>query len=122
MCINTGVSLSVPTPEVVTTTNRTGPLYAGTSLTLTCTMTLHPNVDSDVSVSMIWSGPSTSDRYSLTNLHMSGRKYTRNLTISPSAISDSGRYQCTVLITRSSSETFNRAINYSAISIVIVCK
>ena len=120
MCINTCVSLSVPTPEVVTTTNRTGPLYAGTGLTLTCTMTLHPNVDSDVSVSMGWNGPG--DRYSLTSLHMSGRKYTSNLTISPLAISDSGRYQCSVTITRRNSETSNQAINYSAISITIVRK
>ena len=117
------MSLSVPTPEVVTTTNRTGPLYAGTSLTVTCTMTLHPNVDSNVSVSMEWSVPITSDRYSLTNLHiLSGRKYTRNLTISPLVTTDSGRYLCSVTITRRSSETSNQAINHSAIIIAIVCK
>ena len=116
--------LSVPKPVVVITTNRTGPLYAGTGLTLTCTMTLHPNVDSDVTVSMVWNGPSTSTRdlNSLTSLHMSGRSYTRNLTISPLVTTDSGRYQCSVTITSRSSETFNQAINYSAISIAIVCK
>ena len=114
--------LSVPKPVVVTTTNRTGPLYAGTGLTLTCTMTLHPNVDSNVSVNMVWTGPSTSNWYSLTSLHMLGRSYTRNLTISPLVTTDSGQYQCSVIITRRSSETFNQAINYSAISITIVCK
>ena len=112
--------LSVPKPVVVTTTNRTGPLYAGTGLTLTCTMTLHSNVDSGVDVSMVWIGPSTTRDLNLLNsIHISGRSYIGNLTISPLVITDSGRYLCSVSITRSSS---NQAVNYSTINIAIVCK
>ena len=35
----------VPPPDVTVTLNSTPPLYAGTGLTLTCTVTLDPNVD-----------------------------------------------------------------------------
>ena len=96
--------LTVPVPDVVTTPSRTTPLYAGTSVTLTCTMTLHPNVDHmnvRESVMMLWyqNGIITSsNRYSLTSIHISGRSYTCNLTISPLVTTDSGRYQCTVTV------------------------
>ena len=85
-------SLTVPVPDVVTTPSRTTPLYAGTSVTLTCTMTIHPNVDSGESVMMRWTVPSTLSRnqYSDTGLHTSGKIYTRNITISPLLIKHSG--------------------------------
>ena len=78
-------SLTVPVPHVVTTPSRTTPLYAGTSVTLTCTVTLHPNVDSDESVTMEWNTPPSLSRnqYSVTSLQKSGKIYTRNITISP---------------------------------------
>ena len=98
--------LTVPVPHVVTTQSRTTPLYAGTSVTLTCTMTLHPNVDHvnvHESVMMSWYQNGiitsrTSNRYSLTTIHISGRSYTRNLTISPLVNTDSGRYLCSVIV------------------------
>ena len=56
-------SLTVPIPDVVTTPSHfTTPLYAGTSVTLTCTMTIHPNVDSGESVMMVWIVPSSLSR------------------------------------------------------------
>ena len=105
MCINTCVHvsslLSVPIPDVVTTPSRTTPLYAGTSVTLTCIMTLHPNVDSGESVTVEWWIPSSLSRnqYSYTGLHTSGKLYTRNITISPLLIRHSGRYVCSVTVT-----------------------
>ena len=93
--------LTVPVPEVVTTPSHTTPLYAGTSVTLTCTMTLHPNVDSGESVEMRWFVPGSlsSSQYSETGLHTAGNIYTRNITISPLLIRHSGRYVCSVTVT-----------------------
>ena len=87
LCITACVCLflTVPVPDVVTTPSRTTPLYAGTSVTLTCTMTLHPNVDSGEEYhEMGWFVPSSLPRnqYSDT-VHASGKIYTRNITISP---------------------------------------
>ena len=83
--------------------NNAVPLYAGTTLTLTCTVTLDPNVDSRVYVRTEWSGPIeiSGERYSITNAHVSGRTntYTGSLTISPLADQDGGTYICTATVT-----------------------
>ena len=83
--------------------NNTAPLYAGTSLTLTCTVTLDPNVDSHVDVVTEWSNHRdlSEKRYSVTAASISGRKYvyTGSLTISPLAEQDGGTYTCTVTVT-----------------------
>ena len=94
-------SLTVPTPDAITTPSRTTPLYAGTSVTLSCSMTLHPNVDSVQSVWMMWFVASSlpKDQYSDTGLHTSGKTYTRNITISPLPTRHSGRYVCSVIVT-----------------------
>ena len=47
------MSPSVPMPTV-SLTPPTSPLYAGTSLTLTCTITVNPAVDTTVSVAVTW--------------------------------------------------------------------
>ena len=46
----------VPAPDVVVTAPTTS-LYIGSSLTLTCTVTLDPSVDNNETVSTLWSGP-----------------------------------------------------------------
>ena len=113
--------LSVPVPEVVTTTNRTGPLYAGTGLTLTCTITLHPNVDNGESVMMRLSFPSSlsNNQYSDTGVRISGKTYTRNITMSPLLIRYSGRYVCAVTVT---GRNVNQATNTGAIDISVISK
>ena len=117
MCI----SLTVPVPHVVTTQSRTSPLYAGTSVTLTCTLTLHPNVDSGESVMMVWTVPSSLSRnqYSDTGRHTSGNIYTRNITISPLFIRHSGRYVCTVTVI---GRNINQATNTSTTDITVRSK
>ena len=80
------------------TLSRTAPLYAGTSLTLTCTVTLDPNVDNDVSVMTQWSHK-PKDRYTVTDARGNDSTYTGNLTISPLADQDDGTYTCTVTVT-----------------------
>ena len=83
------------------TLSRTAPLYAGTSLTLTCTVTLDPNVDNGESVMTEWSGPRdiSGERYAVTAASGSGSTYTGSLTISPLADQDDGTYICTGTVT-----------------------
>ena len=83
----------VPPPDVTVTLNSTPPLYAGTGLTLTCTVTLDPNVDNGERVVTEWSGPRdiSGDRYSVTADNGS-------LTISPLADLDDGTYTCIVTV------------------------
>ena len=83
------------------THNRSGDLYAGTSLIFTCTVTLDSNVDSNESVETSWSGLQDipEQRYSVTGASVSGGNYTGSLTISPLADQDDGTYTCTVTVT-----------------------
>ena len=83
------------------TLNYTPPLYAGTGLTLTCTVTLDPNVDNGERVVTEWSGPRdiAGDRYSVTGASGSGSTYIDRFTISPLADLDDGTYTCTVTVT-----------------------
>ena len=114
-------SLPVPIPDVVTTPSRTTPLYTGTSVTLTCTTTLHPNVDSGESVGIGWFVPSDlkQNQYSDTGLLTSGKIYTRNITISPLLIKYSGRYRCVVGVT---GRNVKQATSSSAINITVMSK
>ena len=91
----------VPQPGVEVSTSRTGPLYAGTGLTLTCTVMLDSNVDSGESVDTSWSGLQDIPEqwYSVTGASGSGGSYTGNLTISPLADQDDGTYTCYVTVT-----------------------
>ena len=80
----------------------TGSLYVGTSLNLTCTVTLDPNVNNNESVSIEWSGLQSipQNRYSVTGASEgSGTSYTGTLTISPLTDQDDGLYTCTVTVT-----------------------
>ena len=83
------------------TLSHTAPLYAGTGLTLTCTVTLDPNVDNGERVMTEWSGLQDipEERYSVTGASGSGSTYTDSLTISPLADQDDGTYTCTVTVT-----------------------
>ena len=91
----------VPQPGVEVTLSHTDPLYAGTGLTLTCTVTLDPNVDNGERVVTEWSGLQDipEERYSVTGSSGSGSTYTGSLTISPLADQDDGIYTCTVTVT-----------------------
>ena len=83
------------------TLNHTAPLYAGMGLTLTCTVTLDPNVDNGKRVMTEWSGLQDipEERYSVTGTSGSGSTYTDSLTISPLADQDDGTYTCNVTVT-----------------------
>ena len=93
---------SVPPPDVAVSSNRSGPLYAGTGLSITCTATLDSSVNSDENLSISWSGqeriPSTIYSISSTTNHPVGG-YISVLTISPLAVQDNGTFTCTVTVT-----------------------
>ena len=88
--------ITVPAPDVVVTATYTTPLYAGSSLTLTCNVTLDPNVDNNETVRLTtsWNGPNhiSGKRYLVTNASNSDRTYVSSLTINPIVQQDNGTY------------------------------
>ena len=91
----------VPNPAVDVTLSHSSPRYAGTGLTLTCTVTLDPNVDNGERIMTEWGGFQNipEERYSITGASSSGSTYTGALTISPLADQDDGAYTCIVTVT-----------------------
>ena len=91
----------MPVPDVVVTAAYATPLYVGSRLTLTCNVTLDPNVDSNETVTTSWSGPNNNsgDRHLVTATSGSGSTYTSSLRISPLTDQDNGTYTCTGIVT-----------------------
>ena len=104
-------SLSVPDPDVVINISPTGPLYAGTSLTLTCTITLDPTVNNNEYINIEWSGHQSisEDRYTVSDIMRgSGSNYTATLIISPLAVQDDDvMITCTGTVTGGTTATAN---------------
>ena len=94
------IFLTVPPPTVSVTFNRTGILYAGTPLTLTCSIQLNPAVDTTVVVTRMWSGPgsqtvSNSSHITVSNLvESSSLIYETTIEFVPLSTTDSGNYKC----------------------------
>ena len=92
--------LTVPQPTVNITPNRTGDLYAGTPLTLTCSIQLNPAVDTTVMVTRMWRGPrsqtiSNSSHVTVSNLvERPAFFYETTIQFSPLSTTDSGDYEC----------------------------
>ena len=103
--VNTCVFLTVPQPTIFITPNRTGVLYAGTPLTLTCSIQLNPAVDSTVMVVRVWRGPgsqvvSSSSHVTVSNLvERSDNLYKTTIQFSPLSTSDGGNYDCEATVT-----------------------
>ena len=93
----------MPQTSVVVSYNQSGPLFAGTTLTLTCTLSTNYGVDNDEAVSTNWSGLDhimPADRYSITPaMRGSDGSYTGTLTISPLAEGDDGKLSCIGTVT-----------------------
>ena len=83
--------------------NRSGPLYTETGLTISCTVTLDPSVNSGETVSIDWTGLGNipSERYNITpaTSHSDSDTYNGSLTISPLALTDTGTFTCTGTVT-----------------------
>ena len=90
---------------MVISASQSGPLSAGTPLTLTCTTTLNQYVDDGEEVNIVWTGPAMTElmsgsRINITNAVHSIPPYVSELTISPlDAAVDNGGYSCTVTVT-----------------------
>ena len=110
---------SVLPPSVNITLNHTAPLYAGTGLTLTCTVTLDSNVNNNERVMTEWSGLQDiqEERYSVTGACGSGSIYAGSLAISPLA-EGNGTYTCTVTVTGGSNVQAANASNGVTITVM----
>ena len=107
--------ITVPAPDVAVTVTYATPLYVGSSLTLTCTVTLDPNVDNNETVSTSWSGPNhiSGKRYLIDNASNSDRTYTSSLTINPIVQQDNGTYICTGIVKGENEEQVTASANYT---------
>ena len=95
------VSPPVPTPTL-TFIVPSGPLYEGTSLTLTCNIALPDTVDSeDVTVDVQWTPVGSSDRVMTSAVSSMRSPFISTLTLSPLNMSDSGQYFCRATATSS---------------------
>ena len=96
---------TVPQPTVSITPNRTGVFYAGTPLTLTCSIQLNPAVDTTVMVNTTWSGlgsqaVSNGSRVSVSNLlQRSAILYETTIHFIPLNTTDTGNYECEATVT-----------------------
>ena len=91
------ISLPVPTPSVSLSV-PSGPLYEGTSQTLTCTVTLPEPMDTDVTVGVVWRFTDTpvdpSARIQISPVSSTRSPFTSTLTLSPLSMSDAGQFSC----------------------------
>ena len=92
----------MPTPTVALSV-PSGPLYEGTSPTLTCNITLPDTVDTeDVTVDVQWTPVDSSDRVMTSAVSSTRSPFISTLTLSPLSMSDSGQYSCEATATSSS--------------------
>ena len=84
---------------MVVSVNRTGPLYVGTGITLTCIVTLDMSVNNNEMVSIQWSGVEGMDEVFQNNgTGLSDTQYTSNLIISPLTAEHRGLINCTATV------------------------
>ena len=96
MCIILCVCMydrTVPTPAL-TLSVPSGPLYEGTSQTLTCTITLPDTVDTDLDVFVQWTLDTTSDHVSISAVSSMRSPFISTLTLSPLSMTDATQYSC----------------------------
>lgn len=94
---------TVPAPIVAITLPSDDPIYAGSSVTLTCTIDLDQSVDTDVTITTTWKRSNNtitdSDRITITDANLVF-PYQTTLTISHlSRALDEGDYSCEASIT-----------------------
>ena len=92
---------AVPPPTAVTVSPPVGTVYAGASLTLTCTVELSPSVDVPVTVNTVWTGPDMTS-FTPTNpvpaVMENQTRYTSTVTVDAAR---SGNYTCQASVTSS---------------------
>ena len=101
LSLYTCISHAVPTPTLDLSV-PSGPLYEGTSHTLTCSVTLPDTVDTDVTVDVQWIPVASSDRAMISTLTSMRSPFISTLTLSPLSMSDAGQYFCVATANSSS--------------------
>ena len=110
--------LSVPKPDIVVSVSPTGPLYAGTSVILTCTVTLDPAVNNNENIDFVWSCSEdiAGDEQGPISTSAMGE-----FNISPVAVQDNGTmFTCTGTVTGVSN--VQPAINSTIYNIIVTGK
>ena len=101
---------------MVVSVNRTGPLYVGTGITLTCTVTLDMSVNNNETVTIQWSGVEGMDEVFRNNdTGLSDTQYTSNLIISPLTAEHAGVVNCTATVRGGS---VNQIVSNSNVTVV----
>ena len=94
----------VPTPVAAVTSNPTGIITVGSSVTLTCTVELSPSVDVPVTVNTVWTGPAG---FMTTNTAQpvmgSTTTYISTAIVNSLGRDKSGDYTCTATVNATSS-------------------
>ena len=107
------IYLIVPPPDVAVSLNRSGPLYAGTDLTISCTVTLDQSVNNNETVSIHWNGTEEMQEQFVGSSTVStfpySYMYTSFLTISPLTAGDGTVVNCTGTITGVVDEEINNS-------------
>ena len=90
----------VPRPNVTVSLNQSHPLYAGSSLTISCTVAIDPHIINNERVSIHWD-VHNGGRYTTTpDMKKPDGSYTSSLIISPAASTDDGQtFTCTGRVT-----------------------
>ena len=90
----------VPRPNVTVSLNQSHPLYAGSSLTISCTVAIDPHINNNERVSIHWN-VNNGGRYTTTpDMKKPDGSYTSSLIISPAANTDDGMtFTCTGRVT-----------------------
>ena len=113
---------AVPAPSVSITGLPTYPLFAGTSLLLTCTFQLPSTIDSPVALNNVWRRGGTvisyDSRVNISDMSMNPPIHQSILSISPlSNIIDSGQYSCQTGIASSAYVRYTDA--FQEVSVII---
>ena len=103
------VSVSVPTPSVNVTVPD-GTLYAGTNVTLNCTIQLDGAIDTGVDVTVLWTGPpvlsTTGERITVPDVTGSRPTYQSTVTFTPLISNDDGAYTCNATVSPNPTSEF----------------
>ena len=113
------MSHAVPTPTPYLSV-PSGPLYEGTSHTLTCTVTLPDTVDTDVTVDVQWTSVAASDRVMISPVTSMRSPFISTLTLSPLSMSDAGQYSCEATADSSSQYITASSQNQSQVEMLVV--
>ena len=99
----------VPTPTVNITSNQTGIITAGSSVTLTCNVELSPLVDVPVNVNTVWTGPDNFNSNMMAQQMGSTTTYTSTVMVSSFGRDQSGDYTCTATVSSNTSLVLNES-------------